>query len=175
MQDITPIPIGVEFYKRMISDGYYYIDKTLLIRDLLSHKSAVTLFTRPRRFGKTLAQSMLKTFFEKEILPDGTFADNSIYFKDKKIMKSGEEYTKHMGQYPVIFLSLKSAKQPTYEMAYLSLVDEIFYEFDRHRYILDSDNVSEELKEKYISVLKGKADSVTISKSIVLLSKCLEK
>ena len=90
-------------------------------------------------------------------------------------MKSGEEYTKHMGQYPVIFLSLKSAKQPTYEMAYLSLVDEIFYEFDRHRYILDSDNVSEELKEKYISVLKGKADSVTISKSIVLLSKCLEK
>ena len=175
MQDITPIPIGVEFYKRMISDGYYYIDKTLLIRDLLSHKSAVTLFTRPRRFGKTLAQSMLKTFFEKEILPDGTFADNSIYFKDKKIMKSGEEYTKHMGQYPVIFLSLKSAKQPTYEMAYLSLVDEIFYEFDRHRYILDSDNVSEELKEKYISVLKGKADSVTISKSIALLSKCLEK
>ncbi len=175
MQDITPIPIGVEFYKRMISDGYYYIDKTLLIRDLLSHKSTVTLFTRPRRFGKTLAQSMLKTFFEKEILPDGTFADNSIYFKDKKIMKSGEEYTKHMGQYPVIFLSLKSAKQPTYEMAYLSLVDEIFYEFDRHRYILDSDNVSEELKEKYISVLKGKADSVTISKSIALLSKCLEK
>ncbi len=90
-------------------------------------------------------------------------------------MKAGEEYTKHMGQYPVIFLSLKSAKQPTYEMAYLSLVDEISYEFDRHRYILDSDNVPEELKEKYISVLKGKADSVTISKSIALLSKCLEK
>ena len=88
-------------------------------------------------------------------------------------MKAGEEYTKHMGQYPVIFLSLKSTKQPTYEMAYLSLVDEIFYEFDRHRYILDSDNVPEELKEKYISVLKGKADSVTISKSIALLSKCL--
>ena len=175
MQDITPIPIGVEFYKRMISDGYYYIDKTLLIRDLLSYKSAVTLFTRPRRFGKTLAQSMVKTFFEKEILPDGTFADNSIYFKDKKIMKAGEEYTKHMGQYPVIFLSLKSAKQPTYEMAYLSLVDEIFYEFDRHRYILDSDKVSEELKEKYISILKGKADSVAMSKSIALLSKCLEK
>jgi len=68
MLDIAPIPIGVEFYKQMVSEGYYYIDKTLLIRDLLAQKSAVTLFTRPRRFGKTLAQSMLKTFFFKESL-----------------------------------------------------------------------------------------------------------
>ncbi len=129
MQYIAPIPIGVEFYKTMISEGYYYIDKTLLIRDLLSHKNTATLFTRPRRFGKTLAQSMLKTFFEKEILPDGTVADNSVYFKGKKIMEAGEEYTKHMGQYPVIFLSLKSAKQPTYEMAYKSLINGIQKEY----------------------------------------------
>ncbi len=65
MKYITPIPIGVEFYKTMISEGYYYVDKTLLIRDLLAYKNKVTLFTRPRRFGKTLAQSMLKTFFER--------------------------------------------------------------------------------------------------------------
>lgn len=70
-----PIPIGVEFYKQMISEGYYYIDKTLLIRDLLEQKNIVTLFTRPRCFGKTLSQTMLHTFFEKEILPDGTVAD----------------------------------------------------------------------------------------------------
>ena len=63
MDKITPIPLGVEFYKDMISEEYYYIDKTLLIRDILAHKNTVTLFTRPRRFGKTLAQSMLRTFF----------------------------------------------------------------------------------------------------------------
>ena len=104
MRDIAPIPIGVEFYKQMVSEGYYYVDKTLLIRDLLAQKSIVTLFTRPRRFGKTLAQSMLKTFFEKEILTDGTAADNSVYFQGKKIMESGDEYIKHVGQYPVIFM-----------------------------------------------------------------------
>lgn len=175
MKHIIPVPIGVEFYKQMISEGYYYIDKTLLIRELLAQKSTVTLFTRPRRFGKTLAQSMLKTFFEKEILPDGTAADNSVYFQGKKIMDAGDEYTKHMGQYPVIFLSLKSAKQPTYEMAYLSLADEIFYEFDRHRYILGSSNIAEEIKEKYMSILNNNANEVTLAKSITLLSKCLEK
>ena len=69
MEYIKPLPIGVEFYKDMVSEGYYYVDKTLLIRDILAQKSKVTLFTRPRRFGKTLAQSMLQTYFEKEILP----------------------------------------------------------------------------------------------------------
>ena len=69
MEKIKPIPIGVEFYKEMIDKGYYYVDKTLLIRDLLEQKNKVTLFTRPRRFGKTLAQTMLRTFFEEEIMP----------------------------------------------------------------------------------------------------------
>ncbi len=101
MEYIKPIPIGVEFYKEITSGGYYYIDKTLLIRDLLANKNKVTLFTRPRRFGKTLAQSMLKAFFEKEIMPDGAEADNSVYFQGKNIMDAGEGYTKHMGQYPI--------------------------------------------------------------------------
>ncbi len=175
MHRITPIPIGVEFYKQMVSEGYYYIDKTLLIRDLLENKNTVTLFTRPRRFGKTLAQTMIKTFFEKEILPDGTVEDNSVYFQGKKIMEAGEEYLKHMGQYPVIFMSLKPAKQPTYEMAYKSLVDEIFNEFDRHSYILESDNIAEGTKKKYISILNGEEDNITFAKSIALLSRCLEK
>lgn len=69
MESIRPIPIGVEFYKEMIEKGYYYIDKTLLIRDILMQKNKAVLFTRPRRFGKTLTQSMLWAFFEKEILP----------------------------------------------------------------------------------------------------------
>ncbi len=85
MDKITPIPIGIEFYKEMITKGYYYVDKTLLIWDLLAYRNKVTLFTRPRRFGKTLAQSMVKTFFEKEVLPDGTVADNSVYFQGKRL------------------------------------------------------------------------------------------
>ena len=175
MDKITPIPLGVEFYKDMISEEYYYIDKTLLIRDILAHKNTVTLFTRPRRFGKTLAQSMIKTFFEKEILYDGTIADNSIYFQGKKIMEAGEEYLKHMGQYPVIFLSLKSAKQPTYEMAYLSLIDEIRKEYTRHRYLLDNENIIREEKELYNSILRQKADTANFAKSIAFLSECLAK
>ena len=119
------IPIGIESYKEIIDNDYYYIDKTLLIRDLLIQKSKVTLFTRPRRFGKTLAQSMLRTFFEEEVAADGTIIDNSRYFVEKKIMDAGEQYTKHMGKYPVIFLSMKSAKQPDFETAYECLSDEI--------------------------------------------------
>ena len=175
MDKITPIPLGVEFYKDMISEEYYYIDKTLLIRDILAHKNTVTLFTRPRRFGKTLAQSMIKTFFEKEILYDGTIADNSIYFQGKKIMEAGEEYLKHMGQYPVIFLSLKSAKQPTYEMAYLSLIDEIRKEYTRHWYLLDNENIIREEKKLYNSILRQKADTASFAKSIAFLSECLAK
>ncbi len=175
MRDIAPIPIGVEFYKQMVSEGYYYVDKTLLIRDLLAQKSIVTLFTRPRRFGKTLAQSMLKTFFEKEILTDGTAADNSVYFQGKKIMESGEEYIKHLGQYPVIFMSLKSAKQPSYEMAYESLIDEIRKEYDRHSYILKDASITEKVKERYNSILNMEADQITSAKSVAFLSECLEK
>lgn len=138
MGQSRPIPIGVEFYKQMIDNGYYYVDKTLLIRDILEQGITATLFTRPRRFGKTLVQSMLKTFFENEILPDGTTADNSVYFQGKKIMDAGEEYTRHMGKYPVISLSLKSAKQPSYETALEKLQIAVSREYKRHSYILDS-------------------------------------
>ena len=175
MEYIRPLPIGVEFYKQMISKGYYYIDKTLLIRDLLAQKNTATLFTRPRRFGKTLAQSMLKTFFEKEILPDGTVADNSVYFEGKKIMEAGEEYTKHMGQYPVISLSLKSARQPTYEMAYGSLIDEIRKEYSRHSYLLKNGGITENDNERYNLILNMEADKIMYAKAIEFLSECLEK
>ncbi len=97
-----PLPIGIENYKEIIDKDYYYVDKTLMIKDLLERGSKVNLFTRPRRFGKTLALSMLKTYFE-------TGTDNRHYFEGRKIMQE-EQYTCHMGQYPVIILSLKAAK-----------------------------------------------------------------
>jgi len=175
VEKIKPIPIGVEFYKEMIDKGYYYVDKTLLIRDLLEQKNKVTLFTRPRRFGKTLAQTMLRTFFEEEIMPDGTVADNSKYFQGKKIMGTGEEYTKYLGQYPVIFMSLKSAKQPTFEMATEKLQETLVKEYKRHRYLLDSDNISEEDKERYHSILKMNVGLSAYATALQFLSECLEQ
>ena len=169
------IPIGVESYKEIIKNDYYYIDKTLLIMDLLTQKSKVTLFTRPRRFGKTLAQSMLRTFFEEEIDADGRAVDNSGYFSGKKIMGAGAQYTGHMGKYPVIFLSMKSAKQPDFEMAYDSLLDEIIREYDRHRYLLGSDRLTGDIKERYSAILAGKAGKAAYAKSLAFLSDCLEK
>ena len=169
------IPIGVESYKEIIKNDYYYIDKTLLIMDLLTQKSKVTLFTRPRRFGKTLAQSMLRTFFEEEIDADGRAVDNSGYFSGKKIMEAGAQYTGHMGKYPVIFLSMKSAKQPDFEMAYDSLLDEIIREYDRHRYLLGSDRLTGDIKERYSAILAGKAGKAAYAKSLAFLSDCLEK
>ena len=101
------IPIGIEFYKEMIDKNYYYADKTLLIKEILDSGIKVGLFTRPRRFGKTLTLSMLKTFFEDERDLDGGKIDNSIYFEGMKIISCGRDYMEKQGQYPVINLTLK--------------------------------------------------------------------
>lgn len=113
------LPIGIDNFEMLITRNYYYIDKTLLIKDLLDNKGAVNLFTRPRRFGKTLNMSMLQYFFEKRD------EDNSYLFKNLNIMKAGEKYTSHIGQYPVINLSLKSSKQPNFDLAFKCIKDEI--------------------------------------------------
>lgn len=170
-----PIPIGIEFYKDMVDGGYYYVDKTLLIRDFLKQGSKVTLFTRPRRFGKTLAQSTLQTFFENEVKPDGSTVDNSAYFAGKKIMDAGEEYTRHMGRYPLIFLTLKSAKQPTYQMAYDFLVNGIMAEYERHRYLLQGDALSAKQKERYIAIMDRNAEPSEYAGALQFLSACLEQ
>lgn len=169
------MPVGIEFYKEIIDNDYYYIDKTLLIRDLLIRKSKVTLFTRPRRFGKTLAQSMLCTFFEEEVAAGGTVKDNSGYFAGKKIMEAGERYTRHMGKYPVIFLSMKSARQPDFRMSYESLTDEIVKEYERHSYLLEGDVLTAAQKKRYNAVLDYSAGKTVYAKSLLFLSGCLEK
>jgi len=170
-----PLPIGVENYKEIIEQGYYYVDKTLLIRELLDRKGKVTLFTRPRRFGKTLALSTLQTFFEREYGRDGTYVDNSVYFAGKKILDTGEKYTKEMGQYPVISLSLKSARQPDYEMAYDSLLGEIRREYDRHSYILAGDALTEPDRVQFQAVQNRTACSADYAGALEFLSRCLEK
>ena len=147
------IGIGYENYKRIIDDDCYYIDKTLLIRDVVEKGGIVTLFTRPRRFGKTLALSTLQTFFEDERKDDGTHVDNSRYFEGKKIMEANDRILSKMGKYPVIKLSLKSAKQPNFNTAFMKLREEIIREFERHRYLAESSLLSEEKKADFKTLM----------------------
>ncbi|MCM1257251.1 MAG: ATP-binding protein [Roseburia sp.] len=169
------LPIGIEFYKEMIEKQFYYVDKTLMIKDILDSGAKVSLFTRPRRFGKTLALTMLQTFFEDERDREGKPVDNSLYFAGKKIESAGETYMEKMGQYPVINLTLKSAKQPTYEMAYSVLRDEIREEFRRHKYVCGSDCLDEDEKKKFLQMIEGKAEAGEYATSLAFLSVCLKK
>lgn len=171
-----PLPIGIDNFEILITRGYYFIDKTLLIKDLLDNKASVNLFTRPRRFGKTLNMSMLQYFFEDNLSEfDANKIDNSYLFEGLNIMNEGDEYLKHMGKYPVINLSLKSGKQPNFKMAQESIIDEIIKEYTRHRYVLNGHKLSQGEKESYCSILNRKARDIDYAKSIELLSKCLEK
>jgi hypothetical protein len=162
------LPIGIDNFEMLITRDYYYIDKTLLIKDLIDNKASVNLFTRPRRFGKTLNMSMLQYYFEKRD------KDNSYLFENLKIMKAGEKYTSHMGQYPVINLSLKSAKQPNFELAYISIRRRIAEEYRRHEYILKSEELKNE-KERFLNIVREQGDEGDYIDSLFFLSQCLEK
>ena len=138
---MKPLPIGVEFFEEFKRNDYYYVDKTLFIKELLDKKGKVNLFTRPRRFGKTLTLDMLRCFFEEG-------GDPSL-FEGLKIMEAGEKYTSMMGKYPVIFLTLKSAKTGDEKSAFEALKNEIAREFKRHDFVLENDALSYEEKEKF--------------------------
>ncbi len=174
MSDVTvdrkPLPIGQSFFDRVMSDGSYYVDKTLLIKDLLDRNPAVTLCTRPRRFGKTLNQTMLKCFFE-DTAPIGG-KDTRALFRGLKIEGAGERYMERQGKYPVIFLSFKEAKRDTFEVSYRMLKDEIAGEFRRHRYASEkiSDSEDRALFEKLAS---GDGIDTDYSTSLKFLCKCL--
>lgn len=103
------LPVGIDNFEKLITNEYYYIDKTILIKELLDLKAEVNLFIRPRRFGKTLNLSMLRYFFEDTGTAEGN-DKNCRLFDGLKIMSAGEQYTREMGHYPVIMLTLKSAK-----------------------------------------------------------------
>lgn len=152
------IGIGYEFYKEFVDQELYYADKTLLIKDVLENGGKTTLFLRPRRFGKTLALTTLQAFFECECDREGNVIDNRHYFEGKKIMEAGEEVLSHMGQYPVIFLTLKSAKRPTFEDACLRMISDVVSEFGRHDYILASDALPEKDRNRFLELLNGEAE-----------------
>lgn len=169
------LPIGYDNFKQIREEGLFYVDKSMLIKDILDNKGQVMLFTRPRRFGKTLNLSMLRYFFEKEYDFNGQIVDNRILFQNLSIMKEDKKYTEEFGNYPVILLSLKSAKQPTYEMSYASILDEIAEEYRRHMYILEKKGLLESEKEKYIRIMNREAAPIDYAKSLHFLSLCLNK
>ena len=152
------IGIGYEDYRDFIDQNLYYVDKTLFIRDILEKGGKVTLLTRPRRFGKSLNLSMLRTFFEMEPDASGNVRDNSGYFAGMKVMGCGEEVLSRMGKYPVINLSLKGAKQPDFAGAFLALRREIIGEYARHEYLLSSAQLSDAEKSMLHDVLNGNAE-----------------
>lgn len=169
------VPIGFEDFKRIIDEDMYYVDKSWMIKSLIDYKGSVNLYTRPRRFGKTLNLSMIRRFFEDELDENGEKIENGYLFDGLKITKCGEMYMTHQEKYPVISLSLKAVKQPTYEMAIASLVDEIAKEFKRHRYVLSSEALTENDRERFAAMMNRKAEEIEYAKALDFLSACLAR
>ncbi len=169
------ISIGVEDFKEIIDKDGYFVDKTLMIKKLIESQAKVTLFTRPRRFGKTLNQFMIRRFFEDERTEKGEKVDNGYLFDGLKIAECGEEILKHQQQYPVIFLTLKSAKQPTYALAYMELKKRISEEYKRHRYILQREILTADEKARFEAISAIMDDDSLYTDALGFLSMCLAK
>lgn len=163
---LLPCPVGITSYKE-VSKECYYVDKTLLIKDIIDDHSKVYLFTRPRRFGKTLTMDMIRTYFEK------TSTDTSIYFSDKKIWNCGDAYKQLQGTYPVIFLSFKDAHQTNWTDMYRSLCFTLKEEFLRHIELLSSKAINEYDKKYIHNLINDVADSTDYQFALGKLSSLL--
>ncbi len=167
--EYKPLPIGIDSFEKLIEENCYYVDKTSLIQKLLDTTSEVSLFTRPRRFGKSLNLSMLQCFFEK------SEKDKSYLFEGLDIASSDEKYVSHMGKYPVIMLNFKEGKQATFESSYSKLKWNIAREFARHNQILNEAVLSEQEIKKYSKIQNEEAEQDLMIGSVQFLSECLEK
>lgn len=163
-----PLPVGVSDY-RLASTEYYYIDKTIMLKDFIDERPMVTLFTRPRRFGKTLNMDMLRTFFEK------TNEDTSKYFKDKKIWEQGEYYRSFQGKYPVIFITLKDVKHNSWDNTFANIGSIISSEYCRHSDLSKSPKLDKKQKDFYDKMVSEKFSAVDLERSLLYLSEMLKK
>ena len=164
--EVKSLPIGISDYVRA-QEEYYYVDKTLLIKEFLDKKPLVSLFTRPRRFGKTLNMDMLRVFFE---ISD---KNTSKYFADKNIWQCGEEYRSHQGKYPVIFLTFKDVKFDTWGATIDKIRGLLQEEYGRHQELLNSDKLSQYEKEYFTKIISATANEVELTSSLERLSKML--
>lgn len=163
-----PLPVGIDDFEKIVTGDYFYVDKTLLIKELLDMKGEVNLFTRPCRFGKTLNMSMLRYFFEEN--PENV----SRIFQGLNIMGAGEKYLDHMGKYPVIMISLKSMKQPSYELAFEMLKKALKGEFQRHwQSVSDSGRLTDADQKRYLRLRDLEGTEADYADALKFLSECL--
>ena len=162
------IAIGDSDFKSVLTRDCYYIDKTLYIKRILDNSSSVALVTRPRRFGKTLNMSMLRYFFDIR-------KNSKDLFADKKIMKEDEYYTSKLNSYPVIYITLKDVMDSSYEDMVRAIKTAVNDMYQEHRYLLESDKIYEEEKEKIKDILWIREDVEALKISIKELSKYLSR
>ncbi len=162
-----PLPVGVTSFIEAMN-GFCYVDKTLMIEDLLKSGVKVSLFTRPRRFGKTTNMDMLRAFFEI------SEEDTSVYFKDKKIWQCDENIRCQQGKYPVIFISFKDMKFQSWEEAFEGIKGVIAEEYKRHSYLLDSEFLTDFEKEKIAKAMEGTLDYTGYSMTLKEFSRLLK-
>ena len=161
------LPIGIENFAKLQVEDFYYVDKTMLIKELLDNWAEVNLFTRPRRFGKTLNMSMLKAFFELN-------GDKNC-FKGTRISREVYLCEQYMGKFPVIFISLKSISAQTYEKACDMAIQIVNGEARRFQYLLDSERLTEYDKDAFKSLLLPDMKESVLCSSLRILSELLEK
>ena len=165
MQKI-PLPTGIDDFKKLRSNNNYYIDKTILIEQVVETRSEVTLFTRPRRFGKSLNMSMLQNFFEI-----GT--DPSL-FNNLYISKNTNLCEKYLGKYPVIFISLKGIDADSYEKARAQLIRTLNREARKFQFLLESDKLTTIDKKLFLELLDRNMEEDAITSSLQELTELLE-
>ena len=159
------IPIGISDFKKLIEEGYYYVDKTAIIPQLIK-SGEVVLISRPRRFGKTLTLSMLKYFFEQSTISNASLFSNTA-------IETYKEYTALQGQFPVIFLSFKDIKQTSWESVFKDFASVLAEEYNRHKYLLHSPALESYEKEYFEKILKKKTAQDELEWSIRSLAKFL--
>lgn len=165
---LLPCPVGITSF-REIAKECYYVDKTLLIRDVIDDHNKVYLFTRPRRFGKTLTMNMLKTFFEK------TEEDTSVYFSDKAIWSAGKKYQEYQGKYPVIFLSFKDAHQQSWSEMYHCLFYSVKEAYLNHLELLESEKLNEFDRKFFRNIAGTEASTIDVQFSLGKLTSMLAR
>ena len=160
------VPVGIEDFERIINEDYYYVDKTMLIEELLINRAPVTLFTRPRRFGKTLNMSMIRYFFDVK-----NKEENRKLFENLKIYNS--EYMSEQGKYPVIFISLKDLKGDTWEKCFENLKKTMYKIFNKYEFVRERLNIVE--KRQFDKIWEMRDNEQSFKTSLLDLSNYLNK
>jgi len=160
------ILIGTDSFEKIIEGNYFYIDKTLFIKELLENRGAVTLLTRPRRFGKTMNMSMLRHFFDLNM-------DSKALFDGLKIMEHKDIVDRYLNQYPVVFLTLKNVEEATCENAIGSIKNLISEIYQQYLYLYESDKLNERQKRLFYSLFLGEAPELEIKSALKFLTECL--